>query len=279
MKKFIVETYYTCTFKTVHSLDNLNESELSKIDNRTDGDVEVIDVKLNNRKTKKLGDSNKIKEKDIKLSKASSDTVQNKILKNNKKEKNDISLDNFKVKNKSRFKMPDRRKGYIQKAQIGDHKVYLHTGEYDDGKIGEIFIDTNKEGELVKALMNNFAIAISLGLQYGVPLEEYVDAFLDTKFEPSGNVHGNDRILSATSILDYIFRELAISYQNREDLAHTPTIGSSENIMLDDQNTSDDQNQFLKIVKDITSKGFVRSNYKKNLVDLSDIKINLKGKK
>ena len=127
--------------------------------------------------------------------------------------------------------------------------------------------------------MNNFAIAVSLGLQYGVPLDEYINAFVGTKFEPSGKVHGNDRILSASSILDYIFRELAISYQNREDLAHTPTIGSSENIMLDDQNTSDDQNQFLKIVKDITSKGFVRSNYKKNLVDLSDIKINLKGKK
>ena len=107
-----------------------------------------------------------------------------------------------------RFKMPDRRKGYIQKAQIGDHKVYLHTGEYDDGKIGEIFIDTNKEGELVKAMMNNFAIAISLGLQYGVPLDEYVDAFIDTKFEPSGNVVGNDRILSASSILDYVLGNL-----------------------------------------------------------------------
>ena len=92
--------------------------------------------------------------------------------------------------------MPDRRKGYIQKAQIGDHKVYLHTGEYDDGKIGEIFIDTNER--IVKAMMNNFAIAISLGLQYGVPLEEYVDAFIDTKFEPE-NVIGNDRILSASS--------------------------------------------------------------------------------
>ena len=101
-----------------------------------------------------------------------------------------IDNNNLKAKNQTnaRFKMPDRRKGYIQKAQIGDHKVYLHTGEYDDGKIGEIFIDTNKEGELVKAMMNNFAIAISLGLQYGVPLEEYVDAFIDTKFEPSGNV-------------------------------------------------------------------------------------------
>ena len=179
-----------------------------------------------------------------------------------------------------RFSMPDRRKGYIQKASIGDHKVYLHTGEYEDGKIGEIFIDTSKEGELVKALMNNFAIAISLGLQYGVPLDEFINAYVDTKFEPSGKVHGNDRILSASSILDYIFRELAISYQNREDLAHTPSIGNTEKINIDeDGENSDDQNQFLKLVKDITSKGFVRSNYKKNLVDLSDIKINLKGKK
>ena len=158
--------------------------------------------------------------------------------------------------------MPDRRKGYIQKATIGDHKVYLHTGEYEDGKIGEIFIDTSKEGELVKALMNNFAIAISLGLQYGVPLDEFINAFVGTKFEPSGKVHGNDRILSASSILDYIFRELAISYQNREDLAHTPSIGNSEQSNLDDNNL-EDQNQLLKIVKDITSKGFVRNNYKK----------------
>ena len=177
-----------------------------------------------------------------------------------------------------RFGMPDRRKGYIQKATIGDHKVYLHTGEYEDGKIGEIFIDTSKEGELVKALMNNFAIAVSLGLQYGVPLDEFISAFVGTKFEPSGKVHGNDRILSATSILDYIFRELAISYQNREDLAHTPAIGLNEGNNFNEQNL-EDQNQFLKIVKDITSKGFVRNNYKKNLVDLSDIKINLKGKK
>ena len=135
------------------------------------------------------------------------------------------------VKNEKRFQMPDRRKGYIQKATIGDHKIYLHTGEYNDGKIGEIFIDTNKEGELVKALTNNFAIAISLGLQYGVPLEEFVDAFLDTKFEPSGKVFGNDRILSATSILDYIFRELAVSYLGREDLAHTPGISNTSVIM------------------------------------------------
>ena len=128
--------------------------------------------------------------------------------------------------------------------------------------------------------MNNFAIAVSLGLQYGVPLDEFVNAFVDTKFEPSGKVFGNDRILSATSILDYIFRELAISYLNREDLAHTPSIGGSENLdeAVTDEN-SEDKTQFLKLVKDITSKGFVRSNYKNKLVDLSDIKINLKGKK
>ena len=126
--------------------------------------------------------------------------------------------------------------------------------------------------------MNNFAIAVSLGLQYGVPLDEFINAFIGTKFEPSGKVHGNDRILTASSILDYIFRELAISYQNREDLAHTPAIGSSDNTLLDEQN-SDEQNNLLKIVKDMTSKGFVRSNYKKNLVDLSDVKISLKGKK
>ena len=156
----------------------------------------------------------------------------------------------------------------------------MHTGEYEDGKIGEIFIDTSKEGELVKALMNNFAIAISLGLQYGVPLDEFVSAYVDTKFEPSGKVFGNDRILSATSILDYIFRELAISYLNREDLAHTPSIASVEKSEEDNtQDNLENQNKFLKLVKDITSKGFVRSDYKRKLVDLSDIRINLKGKK
>ena len=179
----------------------------------------------------------------------------------------------IKGRSSSRFRMPDRRKGYIQKASIGDHKVYLHTGEYDDGKIGEIFIDTNKEGELVKAMMNNFAIAISLGLQYGVPLDEYVDAFIDTKFEPSGNVDGNDRILSATSILDYVFRELAISYLDKEELAHTPSIAKT--LDVSDDSTED---KFLKIVKNITSKGFVRSNYEEKLVDLTDIRINLKTK-
>ena len=271
MKKYIVETYYTCTFKTVHSLNSLDEKELSKINERTDGEVEVIDVKLNNRKTKKISGKNDEKNSNDKVEKVFSENKLNDVkIKKNENNNNSVSL---KLKNNSRFKMPDRRKGYIQKAQIGDHKVYLHTGEYDDGKIGEIFIDTNKEGELVKAMMNNFAIAISLGLQYGVPLEEYVDAFIDTKFEPSGNVIGNDRILSASSILDYVFRELAISYLGKEDLAHTPSIASSKNI-----GSNNDDDKFLKIVKNITSKGFVRSNYEEKLVDLSDVRINLKTK-
>ena len=271
MKKYLVETYYTCTFKTVHSLNELNEKSMLDIDKRDDGEVEVIEVKLNNRKTKKIGDNNpktgKNKE-EVKIIENNIDKKVNKLVQNNVDIQNKI-----KTKIGSRFKMPDRRKGYIQKASIGEHKIYLHTGEYDDGKIGEIFIDTNKEGELVKALMNNFAIAISLGLQYGVPLDEFVDAFIDTKFEPSGKVDGNDRILSATSILDYVFRELAISYLGKEDLAHTPSIAKVQNT---EEINSDDK--FLKIVKNITSKGFVRSNYEEKLVDLSDIRLNLKSK-
>ena len=277
MSKFLVETHYTCTFKIVHELDELNEKELSNIDSRKDGKVEVIDVTVNNRKTKKAGTEKKLEKFEVKSNLSINHKSKEKNTELPKKAEINKNLGikkqaNFKSTNK-RFQMPDRRKGYIQKATVGDHKVYLHTGEYDDGKIGEIFIDTNKEGELVKALMNNFAIAISLGLQYGVPLEEYVDAFLDTKFEPSGNVHGNDRILSATSILDYIFRELAISYLGKEELAHTPSIssGSTEK----EFNTND---QFLKIVKNITSKGFIRSNYEEKLVDLSDVRINLKSK-
>tara|TARA_B100001769_G_C21982513_1_gene528259 strand:+ start:52 stop:876 length:825 start_codon:yes stop_codon:yes gene_type:complete len=274
MAKYLVETYYTCSFKVSHYLDDIDEKNIQNLEKRDDGKFEILDVKLDNRKTKNL---EKIEENRTNV--VEKDLPQPKQ-KNNLKLNQEIITKNIKDSNGRRFSMPDRRKGYIQKASIGDHKVYLHTGEYEDGKIGEIFIDTSKEGELVKATMNNFAIAISLGLQYGVPLDEFVNAFVDTKFEPSGKVFGNDRILSATSILDYIFRELAISYLNREDLAHTPSIGGTEN--LDETATDEnieDKTQFLKLVKDITSKGFVRSNYKKKLVDLSDIKINLKGKK
>ena len=126
---------------------------------------------------------------------------------------------------RERERMPDRRKGYTQKAVVGGHKVYLRTGEYDDGRLGEIFIDMHKEGAALRSLLNNFAIAVSLGLQYGVPLDEYVDAFTFTRFEPSGPVQGNDTIKYATSILDYVFRELAVSYMERFDLAHVDPSG------------------------------------------------------
>ena len=122
---------------------------------------------------------------------------------------------------KERQRLPQRRTGYTQKASIGGHKVYLRSGEYEDGSLGEIFIDMHKEGAAFRSVMNNFAIAISIGLQYGVPLEEFVEAFLFTRFEPAGPVQGNDSIKNATSIMDYIFRELAISYLGRKDLAHT----------------------------------------------------------
>ena len=274
MAKYLVETYYTCTFKVNHYLDSVDERELKNLEKRDDGKFEILDVKLDNRKTKSLDLNNKkiVNDPNIDVN------LEKKQNPSGNFEKVVQSIKSNSDKSGKRFSMPDRRKGYIQKATIGDHKVYLHTGEYEDGKIGEIFIDTSKEGELVKALMNNFAIAVSLGLQYGVPLDEFISAYVGTKFEPSGKVLGNDRILSASSILDYIFRELAISYQNREDLAHTPSISANDNSLVSDQNL-EDQNQLLKIVKDITSKGFVRNNYKKNLVDLSDIKISLKGKK
>jgi ribonucleoside-diphosphate reductase alpha chain len=123
-------------------------------------------------------------------------------------------------RDRTRRKLPDRRKGYIQKAAVGGHKVYLHTGEYDDGELGEIFIDMHKEGAAFRSLMNNFAIAISIGLQYGVPLDEFVDAFVFTRFDPAGPVTGNDTVKSATSILDYIFRELGVSYLGRNDLSN-----------------------------------------------------------
>ena len=286
MSKYIVETFYTCSFKITHKLNELNEKKLSELESRNDGEVKIIDVKLNNRKTKTANKKENVEEPLNNLNEESissiSSILNEKIVNSDqlqtpsKLDNNNIKTNKFhRKKTNDRSKMPDRRKGYIQKVSIGDHKIYLHTGEYDDGKVGEIFIDMNKEGELVKALMNNFAIAISLGLQYGVPLDEFVDAFIETKFEPSGEIKGNDRILNASSILDYIFRELAISYLGREDLAHTPSINKISN---DNMINDDNEDTFLKLVKGITSKGFIRSNYKDKLVDLSNVKINLKSK-
>jgi len=286
MSKYIVETFYTCTFKIIHKLNELSEKKLSELENRHDGEVKIIDVRLNNRKTKTANKKENLEDSLDKLDEKNipgiSSIVNEKIINSNELQTfNKLDSSNIKTqktynKTNNRSKMPDRRKGYIQKVSIGNHKIYLHTGEYDDGKVGEIFIDMNKEGELVKALMNNFAIAISVGLQYGVPLDEFVDAFIETKFEPSGEIKGNDRILNASSILDYIFRELAISYLGREDLAHTPSINKTVN---DKTVSSDNEDIFLKLVKGITSKGFIRSNYKDKLVDLSNIRINLKSNK
>ena len=237
MSKFIVETFYTCTFKITHKLDELNEKKLSELENRNDGHVEIIDVKLNNRKTKTANKgknnfvSNKGKEKNIPdISSLVNEKITNSDKLTNPNQLNDANVKNNKFYNKinDRSKMPDRRKGYIQKVSIGNHKIYLHT----------------------------------------------VDAFIETKFEPSGEIKGNDRILNASSILDYIFRELAISYLGREDLAHTPSINKTiGDKIVNDEN----EDTFLKLVKGITSKGFIRSNYKDKLVDLSNIRINLKS--
>ena len=277
MSKYIAESFYTCLFKITHNLQELTNEALQEIDSRKDGKVEVLDVKFNKRKTKSLAEiqANKTQSKEQELKEISSQKISEDITStifNNLKDNKTSSIENKAFS--ERRKMPDRRKGYIQKAMIGDHKVYLHIGEYDDGRVGEIFIDTNKEGELVRSLMNNFAIAISLGLQYGVPLEEYVDAFINTKFEPSGKVKGNDRILSASSILDYLFRELAISYLGREDLAHTPSIKKTDQAEDSEENT-----QLIDVLKNITSKGFLRNQYKEKLVDLSNIRLNIKSKK
>ncbi|HSZ10773.1 MAG TPA: hypothetical protein VK759_01270, partial [Rhizomicrobium sp.] len=162
------------------------------------------------------------------------------------------------IRERERERLPQRRKGYTQKAIVGGHKVYLRTGEYEDGRPGEIFIDMHKEGAAFRSLMNNFAIAISIGLQYGVPLEEFVEAFTFTRFEPAGLVIGNDSIKNATSVLDYIFRELAVSYLGRSDLAHVhPThdedLGGGEH-----ESQGDTTKEVAQAVSRVTSNGFVR---------------------
>ena len=166
-------------------------------------------------------------------------------------------------RDREREKLPARRKGYTQKATVGGHKVYLRTGEYVDGRLGEIFIDMHKEGAAFRSLMNNFAIAISLGLQYGVPLDEYVDAFTFTRFEPAGPVQGNDAIKNATSILDYVFRELAVSYLDRTDLAHVvpsdigfDVLGSGE---TEGRSTTGESRAAAQAQASPVSKGLVRS--------------------
>ena len=169
-----------------------------------------------------------------------------------------------------RNKLPDRRKGYTQKASINNHKVYLRTGEYMDGSIGEIFIDMHKEGAAFRSLMNNFAIAVSIGLQYGVPLEEFVEAFTFTKFEPSGEVKGNTEIKFTTSILDYIFKELAISYLGRDDLSNQESNQTTELLPHSDDLNNKKKNAET-VLKNFTSKGYIRKkNFDGNLTLISN---------
>lgn len=165
-----------------------------------------------------------------------------------------------------RHRLPDRRKGYIQKSTVGGHKVYLHTGEFENGALGEIFLDMHKEGAAFRSLMNNFAISISIGLQYGVPLEEFVDAFVFTRFEPAGQVVGNDRITKATSILDYIFRELAVSYLSRDDLAEVDV--THDGLGRGEGDATRDLTPLTDEAAQIISRGFSRGQLPDNIVVL-----------
>ena len=182
-----------------------------------------------------------------------------------------------KESSRERLKLPERRKGYTQKAIVGGHKVYLRTGEYAEGRLGEIFIDMHKEGAAFRAMMNNFAIAVSVGLQYGVPLEEFVEAFTFTRFEPAGSVQGNDSIKNATSILDYIFRELAVSYLDRTDLAHVKPegevyvdLGKGEmEGKLDFKNDEKKkENNSIEMIRQISSSGYLRKRLPHELLAL-----------
>ncbi len=184
----------------------------------------------------------------------------------------------FKEIAKARLKLPERRKGYTQKAVVGGHKVYLRTGEYSDGNLGEIFIDMHKEGAAFRAMMNNFAIAVSVGLQYGVPLDEFVEAFTFTRFEPAGLVQGNDSIRNATSILDYIFRELAISYLDRSDLAHSipednlDTLGGKvESGEYVTEDKSDKSQKSLKMIREISSSGYLRKRFPNDINETGNV--------
>ena len=198
---------------------------------------------------------------------ASNDLFVEKLLEDIKKEfLKKKKVDQERIRNK----LPDRRKGYTQKASINNHKVYLRTGEYMDGSIGEIFIDMHKEGAAFRSLMNNFAISVSIGLQYGVPLEEFVEAFTFTKFEPSGEVKGNTEIKFTTSILDYIFKELAISYLGRDDLSNQTSNQITELIPQNYGSNYKTENAET-VLKNFTSKGYIRKkNFDGNLTLISN---------
>ena len=180
--------------------------------------------------------------------------------------------------NAERNKLPHRRKGYTQKASINKHKVYLRTGEYMNGSLGEIFIDMHKEGAAFRSLMNNFAIAVSIGLQYGVPLEEFVEAFTFTRFEPSGQVYGNTEIKFSTSVLDYIFKELAISYLGRDDFSNHDQNQTTE--LLPNDYIKSKKKDAEIVLKEYTSKGYIRKNvFDNNLTLITNENEKSKAKK
>ena len=177
-----------------------------------------------------------------------------------------------------RNKLPHRRKGYTQKAAINKHKVYLRTGEYMNGSLGEIFIDMHKEGASFRSLMNNFAISISIGLQYGVPLEEFVEAFTFTKFEPSGQVEGNQEIKFSTSILDYIFKELAISYLGRDDFSNHENVNQTTDLIPNSKSFEKNFEDTEKVLLSFTSKGYIRKKIFDNNLTLISNTSNNKSK-
>ena len=232
--------------------------------------LEILDLCLNDLEKKKIKNEINFGDKEI-IAKLRKDIEE--VYKNN----------DYEIKTEVlRQRLPDRRKGYTQKASINNHKVYLRTGEYMNGRLGEIFIDMHKEGAAFRSLMNNFAISISIGLQYGVPLEEFVEAFTFTKFEPSGPVTGNQEIKYSTSILDYIFKELAISYLGIDAFSYKEDQEEQKNQTF--ESGKEDTEKTEEFLKSITSTGYVRKNKfilisnkgKKNKKKLFDYQSNYK---
>ena len=243
MAKYLVETYYTCSFKVNHYLDDVNELELKNLEKRDDGKFEVLDVKLDNRKTKKV--LIQIVKKTLESKKI--DLVPENKNTTKKNLENLINPKNKKFeKSGKRFSMPDKEKDTYRKPLLEIIKYIFTLENMKMVKLVKFLLIMSKEGELVKALMNNFAIAVSLGLQYGVPLDEFINAFVGTKFEPSGKVHGNDMNFERIFYFRLYLQRACYILQNRE-IFFTPSIVGTENLNFEDQN-SEDQNQLLKIM-------------------------------
>ena len=226
-------------------------------------------IELQNSQIRKLDSNDNSKELSISLEAFKKNILQLFENQNDDREKEIV-----------RKKLPQRRKGYTQKAAIKNHKVYLRTGEYMNGTLGEIFIDMHKEGAAFRSLMNNFAISISIGLQYGVPLEEFVEAFTFTKFEPSGKVEGNTEIKFSTSILDYIFKELAISYLGRDDFSNQNNIDQTTELLPEPYIENNNKEKAEQVLLSFTSKGYVRKKlFDNNLTLITNLETNEKDDK